>query len=133
MSLDVSQRPFETPVHGAEFRDMPGESGNPMTTPRKGSGGLSGRYSRALELANTEASREKRKATMAQKRRLLNEDILLLWGRGLVPLAIAKRLRVSVDRIGSVVREAGFEIPSYMTSSGPRPEEDSCPHCGRPF
>ena len=79
----------------------------------------------------SEASREKLRATRALKRELLDEDILLLWKRGLVPLAIAAKLRVPVDRVSSVVRENGYEIAGYLTTSGPTPEADTCPHCGK--
>jgi hypothetical protein len=85
---------------------------------------------RAHLASQSEEARAKRRATLETKRRLLDEDIVLLWKTGMVPLAIAKQLRVPVDRVSSEVRQAGFETPPYMTTSGPTPETDVCPHCG---
>lgn len=87
---------------------------------------------KAHEASQTEEAKARRRATLETKKRLLEEDILLLWERGMVPLAIAAKLRTPVDRVSAVVREAGHEIPTYLTTTGPTPEQDICPHCGKP-
>jgi hypothetical protein len=88
---------------------------------------------RGLEAARTQAAIEKRRATRELKRQLLEEDVLILWRRGMVPLAIAGKLRIPVSRVSEVVKEAGHEIPSYLTTHGPTPEADICSRCGQPL
>jgi DNA invertase Pin-like site-specific DNA recombinase len=61
----------------------------------------------------------------------LREDIATLWQRGLVPLAIAYKLEISVTTVSRVLREQGVEIPSYLTATGPRVKRPRCPHCGK--
>jgi hypothetical protein len=61
------------------------------------------------------------------------DSILRLHERGLVPLAIASKLNLSVSYVSHVLREAGIEIPSYLETHGPRPGKTLCPHCGRPL
>ena len=49
----------------------------------------------------------------------LTHDILTLWERGMVPLAIAARLNTSIRRVRETVRAAGYVIPSYLTTDWP--------------
>lgn len=44
-------------------------------------------------------SKAKRLETNAAKRELLREDVLLLWERGVVPVAIADALNISDERV----------------------------------
>jgi hypothetical protein len=64
--------------------------------------------------------------TLARK-----DSILRLHDRGLVPLAIASKLNLSVSYVSRVLRDEGIEIPNYLETQGPRPERTVCPHCGR--
>lgn len=59
------------------------------------------------------------------------DSILRLHERGLVPLAIASKLRLSLSYVSSVLRSEGVGIPSFLETQGPRPENEFCPHCGR--
>jgi AraC-like DNA-binding protein len=61
----------------------------------------------------------------------LREDIATLWQRGLVPLAIADKVGVSVTTVSRVLHERGVQIPAYLTTTGPRAKRRRCPHCGR--
>jgi hypothetical protein len=51
-------------------------------------------------------------------------EVLILWQRGLVPLAIADPK--SVTRI---LHAEGFEIPSYLTTTGQKDRRRRCEHC----
>ena len=51
---------------------------------------------RTVHIASRTEAKARRSATIETKRRLLDEDILLLWKRGMVPLAIAGKLRTPV-------------------------------------
>ena len=82
------------------------------------------------ETARTEAA-SRGVDDQSLKRQLLEEDILILWGRGMVPLAIAGKLRIPGTRVSEVVREEEHEISSYVTTSGPTPETHVCPRCGQ--
>ena len=57
------------------------------------------------------------------------DSVLRLHERGMVPLAIASKLNLSVSYVGAVLRSEGIEIPSYLETWGPRPEPNRCPHC----
>jgi hypothetical protein len=50
----------------------------------------------------------------------LRADVLTLWLRGMVPIAIANRLGVSVDTVAKVLRGHGLDVPAYTTVSGPK-------------
>jgi len=59
----------------------------------------------------------------------LRVDVPILRRRGMVPLAIADTLGISVSTVSKILREQGYEIPSYLTTQGPRAERARCPHC----
>lgn len=59
------------------------------------------------------------------------DSVLRLHERGLIPLAIASKLNLSLTYVTSVLRDEGIELPSYLETQGPRPEREDCPHCGR--
>jgi hypothetical protein len=83
-----------------------------------------------VSYAQTEAAREKRRDTIERRRQVQRQDILLLRRRGLVPLAIAETVGTTVTRVSDVLREEGFELPSYLTLTGPKPKKARCPKCG---
>jgi hypothetical protein len=58
--------------------------------------------------------------------------VLLLWRqRKMVPLAIADRLRISIDTVAKILRAEGLEIPVYLTTTGPKDRQSRCRHCGQ--
>jgi hypothetical protein len=61
----------------------------------------------------------------------LRGDIMKLHRRGLVPLAIADALYVRPETVARILRENGVDIPSYLTTTGPKRRPESCPHCNR--
>jgi hypothetical protein len=69
--------------------------------------------------------------TNAAKRELLREDVLLLWERGVVPVAIADALNISDERVARYLKEAGVSVPSYLRTEMPAREARRCPHRGR--
>jgi hypothetical protein len=79
---------------------------------------------------HSEEALQRRRETLAYARQLVREDVLRLWQRGLVPLAIAAAVSRSVSYVSEILRDEGVEIPSYLTTSGPRPEPSRCPNCG---
>lgn len=87
----------------------------------------------ALKMHSSEA-REKaeaaRRHTIANHRKLADEDILICRRNGLVPLAIADRLGVSLRRVIRVMHEAGEPVPYYLITSG-EPAREPCRRCGR--
>ena len=80
--------------------------------------------------AHTPEAKEKRKATIERRRQAQREDVVLLRRRGLVPLAIAGVVGMPVSKVTRILEDEGFELPSYLTLSGPRPKRDRCPKCG---
>lgn len=67
---------------------------------------------------NTPEARSKAAETLAFKRNLLEEDVLLLRERGLVPLAIADELDIALRRVVKILQESGYEVPRYLITSG---------------
>ena len=84
----------------------------------------------ALQMHSPEA-RKKASRTLSRYRELTEEDILILRKKGLVPLAIADRLGISLRRVVSVLQAAGEEIPGYLITNREPPRGVSCPECGR--
>jgi FixJ family two-component response regulator len=84
-----------------------------------------------LRNAHKAAAQAKRSNTISERQRFLTEDVLLLRKRGLVPLAIADELGISLRRVVDYLEEAGEEIPGYLTTwSEPPREPKPCAHCG---
>jgi DNA-directed RNA polymerase specialized sigma24 family protein len=80
--------------------------------------------------ASAEA-REKAREAVAHRQRLEREDVLLLRRRGMVPLAIADEVGISLSRVVRYLNDAGEKAPSYLTTWGEaRLERTTCPHCG---
>jgi DNA-directed RNA polymerase specialized sigma24 family protein len=79
--------------------------------------------------ARTPDAKDKARQTVEERQRYQREDVLLLRRRGMVPLAIADELGISLRRVVAYLREAGVEIPGYLTTSGEPPREP-CRHCG---
>jgi hypothetical protein len=63
------------------------------------------------------AALAKRREALAQNARMLREAIIGDYRRGLVPLAIATRRNFSVRCVSEALREAGVEIPAYLSTS----------------
>jgi hypothetical protein len=83
--------------------------------------------------AYSETANARRKATIEDRRRFQQEDVILLRRRGLVPVAIADALGIGLRRVVEWLEGAGENIPSYLTTSSAPPREDrSCRHCGGP-
>lgn len=93
-----------------EYRDdlQPFPKKSSQTTPRS-----------SLLRGPTSESLAKTAETLAFKRELVCEDVLLLWARGMVPLAIADELGISLTRTVKILQEVGAKIPSYLTISNP--------------
>jgi DNA-directed RNA polymerase specialized sigma24 family protein len=84
----------------------------------------------ALSEAYTDAAKEKRQRTIETRQTLEREDVLLLRKRGLVPLAIADELGISLRRVVDSLQEAGEEIPAYLiTWNEPPREPNPCRRC----
>jgi hypothetical protein len=81
--------------------------------------------------AQSDTARAKRAATREAKQRLIDEDIILLARRGLDPAPIALRVQVPINRVVSMMEEAGLRVNPYAERWGPTPEGDTCPHCGK--
>lgn len=97
----------------------------------QGEGDLSDSLRKARLEAHSEAAQARRAKTIADRQRFLAEDVLLLRRRGLVPLAIADELSISLRRVVEYLEEAGEEIPSYLTTWNEPPRQHlACPHCG---
>lgn len=77
--------------------------------------------------AHSSSAQARRSKTIEEWHRFLAEDVLLLRERGLVPLAIADELRVSLRRVVDYLEQAGEEIPSYLAiwNEPPRESEPS--------
>jgi hypothetical protein len=74
------------------------------------------------------ARRQKRHAFRSDLR---DQGILNLWRiRRMVPLAIADRMDTTVERVVKVLRDAGEDVPSYLTQTGGRRRCSPCT-CGR--
>jgi hypothetical protein len=50
----------------------------------------------------------------------------------LVPLSIAEVVGMPVSKVTRILEDEGFELPSYLTLSGPKPKRDRCSRCGTP-
>lgn len=62
---------------------------------------------------------QKRRETFEYISDLQAQGILNLWReRRMVPIAIADHVGVTVERVAEVLREAGEEIPGYLTVTG---------------
>ena len=81
--------------------------------------------------AHTDEANAKRQQTIETRQRLEREDVLLLRGRGLVPLAIADELDISLRRVVDYLEDAGEQIPGYLTTWNEPPRGERCPTCGR--
>ena len=81
--------------------------------------------------AQSEEAKAKRLATEEERRRFQREDILLLRRRGMVPLAIADAIGISLRRVVTVLEEAGEDIPGFLTTWNEPPRGERCPSCGR--
>jgi hypothetical protein len=66
-------------------------------------------------------------------RRLRADVLMLRQRRGMVPLAIADTVGVSVTTVSRILREHGVELPAYLTTTGPKVKRPICPHCRRPI
>jgi hypothetical protein len=77
------------------------------------------------------ASREALREARALKSKLRDEDVVLLRRQGLVPLAIADQLHMSVERVVRVLGENDLEVPTYLTTYSPPARGPICPHCGK--
>lgn len=97
----------------------------------QGEGDPSDSLKRARLEAHSEAAQTRRAKTIGDRQRFLAEDVLLLRERGLVPLAIADELGISLRRVVDYLEEAGEEIPSYLTTWNEPPRGERCPTCGR--
>ena len=95
---------FEPHEYRAQCVDLPKES--LQTTPRS-----------SLLRGPTPESLAKTAETLAFKRDLLEEDVLLLRERGMVPLAIADEVGISLRWTVKILQWAGLEIPGYLTTS----------------
>jgi DNA-directed RNA polymerase specialized sigma24 family protein len=80
--------------------------------------------------AQAEAAKDKRQKTIETRQRFEREDVLLLHKRGLVPLAIADALDISLRRVVDYLRDAGETIPVYLTTWNEPPRGERCPSCG---
>ena len=86
--------------------------------------------SEARREAHSDAANAKREQTIETRQRLEREDVLLLRNRGLVPLAIADTLAISLRRVVACLEEAGEEIPSYLTTWNEPARGVRCSACG---
>ena len=60
------------------------------------------------------------------------DDILTLRKRDkAVPLAIAGKVGLSVTAVSRVLTEAGVDLAPFLTTTGRREKQATCPHCGR--
>jgi DNA-directed RNA polymerase specialized sigma24 family protein len=78
--------------------------------------------------AHSEEATEKYRKTIELRRQLQREDVLLYRQRGLVPLAIADEMGISLRRVVRILEEAGEEIPGYLTTWNEPPREP-CRRC----
>lgn len=76
-------------------------------------------------------AKAKRLATEEERRRFQREDILLLRERGMVPLAIADELGISLRRVVTVLEESGEELLGFLTTWNEPPRGERCSACGR--
>jgi hypothetical protein len=97
-------------LHASAANDE-GEEGKPDGSPAPGGNVGFWRLSKSPEA----------KAKQAETRRfnaeLLREDVVFLREQGLVPLAIAAMVNRSVAYVCQMLREAGVELPVYLTTS----------------
>jgi hypothetical protein len=64
--------------------------------------------------SQTSEAREKRRETVAFNRELLLQDILSLYRRGAVPLAIATMVNRSEGFVLGVLADAGEKVPRWL-------------------
>lgn len=83
----------------------------------------------ARQNAHSQEAAEKRSRTLAFNRKLDEENVIALRREGLVPVAIADRLRVGVGRVREILIANGLEPYGFVSwePAGPRPH---CPNCG---
>jgi len=81
--------------------------------------------------AQSDEAKTKRLATEEERRRFQREDILLLRKRGMVPLAIADELGISLRRVVTVLEESGEQLLGFLTTWNEPPRGERCPTCGR--
>lgn len=81
--------------------------------------------------SQSEEAKAKRLATEEERRRFQREDILLLRERGMVPLAIADELGISLRRVVTVLEESGEQLLGFLTTWNEPPRGERCSACGR--
>jgi hypothetical protein len=47
----------------------------------------------------------------------------------MVPIAIADTIGTSIDTVTRIIRSEGLEIPSYLTTTGPKDRRPRCTNC----
>jgi DNA-directed RNA polymerase specialized sigma24 family protein len=85
----------------------------------------------ALTEAYSDEANAKRRQTIETRAKLEREDLLLLRRRGLVPLAIADELGISLRRVVTVLEESGEELLGFLTTWNEPPRGERCSVCGR--
>jgi hypothetical protein len=97
-------------LHASAANDE-GEESKPDSSPVPGKNGAFWSLSKAPEAKARQA------ATRRFNADLLREDVVFLREQGLVPLAIAAMVNRSVAYVSQLLREAGVELPVYLTTS----------------
>lgn len=106
--------PHETWAESVDLR-----TSEPRTTPRS-----------SPSILNTPEARESQRASVAFRQQLQREDVGLLRKQGLVPLAIADQVGISLRLTMKYLEELGEEIPRYLITSG-EPKRAPCLCCGK--
>lgn len=82
--------------------------------------------------SRSDEARERAREAVAHRQDLQCEDVVLLRRRGLVPLAVADELGISLARVVRYLTEAGERIPGYLTTwNAPLRDHERCERCGR--
>jgi hypothetical protein len=81
--------------------------------------------------AQSDEAKAKRVATVEERQRFQREDLILLRKRGLVPLAIADELGISLRRLVTVLEESGEQLLGFLTTWNEPPRGARCSACGR--